>query len=196
VKRGGRLPQQSPKRRSEAAERAAVVERTAARAGYQCEAAELVPEVDCCPTMGFDVDEIKSRGVNPGGHLDDSNTQLLCRCHHRWRTEHPDEAHRRGLRLKGWETQRAGVVCTGTLGRMCRAIEFPDGRWFYSAQSMLIAGHNIPGDTLEAATLDADTGERFELDTCFCCVDPAVILDGLGFRYALDPFLGNLIVVP
>lgn len=93
-----RLKPVSAKRRAEAPARARVVAVTKERAGHRCEARELVPEVECGGQ--FDTDEIKGRGVNPGGHLDDTNTQLLCRRHHDWKTTHPMEARRRGLRKR------------------------------------------------------------------------------------------------
>ena len=97
----------SKKRASERDARAAVREATLARAGWRCEAVRVVPEIDCGGPL--DVDERKSRGVNPGGHLDELNTQVLCRAHHRWRTENPQEAWERGLRVKAWETDQRKV---------------------------------------------------------------------------------------
>lgn len=71
------------------------------RSGGRCEAALIVPEVRCAGPL--DADERKSRGVNPGGHLDPDNVQILCRAHHEWRTRNPAEASARGLRVRSWE---------------------------------------------------------------------------------------------
>lgn len=101
LRRGGPLPAESVKRKAERPVRAAVRAERLYRAGGRCCMVQLVPEVQCWGPL--DVDEIKSRGVNPGGHLDVENTQLACRAHHQWRTEHPELAHERGLRKKSWE---------------------------------------------------------------------------------------------
>jgi protein subunit release factor B len=50
----------------------------------------------------LDVDERKSRGVNPGGQYDVNNTQVACRAHHQWRTTHPKLAAERGIRVPSW----------------------------------------------------------------------------------------------
>lgn len=99
--RRSQLRRMSEKRKQEKPDRDRVTAKTLKRAGYRCEMAPLVPEVEC--TGGLDIDEIVPRGVYPGGHLDDSNTQAGCRAHHRWKTDHDAEAHRRGLRLWSWE---------------------------------------------------------------------------------------------
>lgn len=99
-----KLPAQSAKRRAEQPQRAAVRAERLARSGGVCAALDVVPEVACAspdPTRPpIEVDEIKSRGVNPGGHLDVENTQALCQAHHDWRTANPAEARRRGLRKR------------------------------------------------------------------------------------------------
>jgi|CXWK01.1.fsa_nt_gi hypothetical protein len=96
--RGGRLSPMSSKRRAEAATRTAVREQALTLAGHRCTGQAAVPEVACGGPL--DVDEIKGRGVNPGGHLDPSNVQVLCRAHHEWKHAHPDEARARGLRKR------------------------------------------------------------------------------------------------
>lgn len=101
MKRGGRLPAQSAKRKRESAARAQVNRDALYRAGNRCQAIDLVPEVTCWGPL--DVDEIKARGVNPGGHLDETNVQVLCRGHHDWKHAHPNEASERGLRRRSWE---------------------------------------------------------------------------------------------
>jgi hypothetical protein len=98
---------QSAKRRAEKPRRDEVRRATVERAGYRCELAAAVPEVECWSperdTLGrwwLDVDEVVSRGVRPGGHLDPTNTQAACRAHHDWRAANPREARRRGLRRR------------------------------------------------------------------------------------------------
>lgn len=219
MKRGGRLPAESAKRKAERPARAAVRERTLARAGYECQAALLVPEIECGGPL--DVDEIRSRGVNPGGHLDDSNTQALCRAHHMWRTANPEEAWRHGLRRKAWETtppveepatnpdleplqgidvealQRLPnhVARRGTVDWMCKAIIMNGSRYFGLA-AMLADGIEIPADAIASACapdpkLDGPDAEPFDLDTCFCCVDAELILTRLGATYQEDE-IGDL----
>ncbi len=95
------LKPQSDKRRAENPARTAVRAATIARAGGKCEAAAIVPEIVCGGPL--DTDEVKGRGVNPGGHLDLENTQALCRRHHDWKHANPAEARRRGLRKESWE---------------------------------------------------------------------------------------------
>lgn len=231
MKRTGRLPQESAKRKAERPARQAVRQTTLDRAGYRCAAADIVPEIDCAGPL--DVDERKSRGVNPGGHLDESNTQILCRAHHRWRTEHPDEAWKRGLRVKSWEndprTLDAPAATIGdpehlqgatpvqpayrhvagrcTVDWMCKGITI-DGHWVHSAAELIDqVGLDIPADVLDKARAEhhfeknADgvfvdtgpTGELYDLDTCFCCVNAEMILDGLGRTYTVDE-IGDLVV--
>ena len=95
------LKPQSDRRRGETSARKAVRDATIARVGGRCQAAQIVPEIDCWGPL--DVDEVIGRGVKPGGHLDESNTQALCRAHHGWKHENPAEARRRGLRRESWE---------------------------------------------------------------------------------------------
>lgn len=97
-----RISPESAKTKALRPVRAAVRVEALRRAGGQCEMRDVVPEV-VCSGPGCDVDERKSRGVNPGGQYDVGNVQVACRAHHQWRTEHPDEAHARGLRVKSWE---------------------------------------------------------------------------------------------
>ncbi len=92
------LAAMSPKRRGQTRRRREVREAALARAGYCCEAADLVLDVACAGPL--DVDEVEARGVNPGGHLDLENTQVLCRAHHEWRHAHPEKAEALGLRRR------------------------------------------------------------------------------------------------
>lgn len=95
----GRIAPMSDKRANERDERFTVRASTAARAGHLCEMIDAVPEIRCSGPA-TDTDEIQGRGVNPGGHLDPSNTQYACRAHHRWKTENPAEARERGLTVR------------------------------------------------------------------------------------------------
>lgn len=70
-------------------------------ANHECAARTLVPEVTCWGVL--DVDEVQGRGVRPGGHLDGTNVQVLCRAHHNWKHEHPARAHELGLTRWSWE---------------------------------------------------------------------------------------------
>jgi len=97
--RGGPLPRESAKTKRERPDRMRVQEVTRARHGGVCEAKDLVPEVRCWGPV--DVDEIAPRGRRPGGHLDDTNTQCLCRAHHDWKHAHPRRALELGLTAQG-----------------------------------------------------------------------------------------------
>lgn len=94
----GRLPGRSTKRQAEADRRDQVRRDALHRAGHRCQAKDLVPEVRCWGPL--DVDEIEGRGVNPGGHLDPDNVQVLCRGHHDWKHAHPARAEELGLRRR------------------------------------------------------------------------------------------------
>lgn len=219
LKRSSRLPAESAKRKAERSARTAVREAALRQAGYRCVAADIVPEIDCDRRI-LDVDERKSRGVNPGGHLDVANTQVLCRAHHRWRTEHPTEAWERGLRVKSWENDSrtvdepvASFPETGeqpvqlvvhiprpgvTVDWMCKGIMI-EGHWVHSAAELIEeVGLDIPAELLAQAcaadpAIDGPDAEPFPPDTCFCCVDALAILDGLGRTYHVDE-CGDLVV--
>ena len=105
LRRGKRLAPVSEKRLSEKDRRAEVRALVLARAGYRCEARNLVPEVRCWhpPGVELDVDEVVPRGVYPGGHLDPDNCQALCRAHHDWKHAEPEAAVERGLRRWSWD---------------------------------------------------------------------------------------------
>jgi hypothetical protein len=103
LRRKVRIRARSPKTVAEAPARKAVRERALERAGHQCEARDVWPEIDCWGPL--DVDEITARGVRPGSHLEDSQTQVLCRGHHEARHRYVLEASRRGLRRSAWENE-------------------------------------------------------------------------------------------
>lgn len=91
----------SERRRAEAPERAAVREIVLVRAGRQCEAIDLVPEVSCWHPDGrgaLDVHEIVPRSAWRAGYLDPDNCLALCRAHHDWIDHHPERALALGLR--------------------------------------------------------------------------------------------------
>lgn len=96
MKPGKQLRPMSDKRYNEWEERQAVKRAVVMRDGYRCRAEHLVPEVQCWGQI--DYDEMASRGVYPGGHLDPDNVQQLCRGHHEWKHANPAEALARGLR--------------------------------------------------------------------------------------------------
>ena len=91
-----RLNPVSAKRRAEAPDRTAVIAAVVARDGARCKAELLVPAIRCWGPL--DADEYDQRGVRPGGHLDPTNVQLLCRAHHTWKTDNPVPAAKVGLR--------------------------------------------------------------------------------------------------
>jgi hypothetical protein len=99
--RGGRLKPMSQNTRERIPERQVVREEAIRRAGGRCQMRDVVPEVRCWGDL--EVDEVCSRGVNPGGQYDVDNTQVACSAHHQWRTREPEEARKRGLRLESWE---------------------------------------------------------------------------------------------
>lgn len=76
------------------------------RAGYRCELAVAIPEVECStyqtfpPGRGLEVDEVEGRGAHPGTQYVPEMQQVGCSAHHQWKTEHPAEAEERGLRRK------------------------------------------------------------------------------------------------
>lgn len=94
------LPSESPKRKAEREQRDEVRAYVLKRDG-RCMAADIVPEVRCWHPSGepLDVDEIKLRSGVSSGHLDPDNCQALCRRHHEWKHNEPDEAVARGLRV-------------------------------------------------------------------------------------------------
>lgn len=99
LKRYKRLSPRSKKREAEAAQRRVVVE-IVQRRDKVCQAITIVPEVKCWGPL--DVDEIIARSQWSAGYLDPTNCQLLCRAHHDWKHEHPEEARALGLSRSLW----------------------------------------------------------------------------------------------
>lgn len=91
----------SAKRISQKELRDRICELALRRAGYRCEAVELVPHITCDGRL--DVHEVIPRSAWPGGHLVLSNTKALCRAHHTWVGEHQEAAHDLGLHGWSWE---------------------------------------------------------------------------------------------
>jgi len=96
------LPRESAKRRAERPARTAVIAETLDRAGHRCQAAELVPHVECWGRL--DTHEVESRGTHPGSHLDPSVTLAVCRGHHEWIGAEPKLAEAAGLRRRATTT--------------------------------------------------------------------------------------------
>jgi hypothetical protein len=99
VKRS-RIKPVSDKRIAEKDARAIVRETTLRRAMFRCQAPGVFG-IRCAGTL--DVHEIYPRGPNPGSHLDHTITIALCRAHHSYVTDHPQDAHDAGLRSWSWE---------------------------------------------------------------------------------------------
>ena len=90
-----RLAQRSKRRVGETSARSEAIRQAIARDGNRCWAQDLVPEVACWGPL--DADEYDPRAQRPGGHLDPTNVQMLCRAHHDWKHTHPIDAARAGL---------------------------------------------------------------------------------------------------
>ena len=84
-----RLRPVSDKRLAERDERDAVREVTLRRAGFRCQAPGAFGLR--CDSGALEVHETFPRGANPGSHLDSTVTMALCRTHHRYVTDHPQE---------------------------------------------------------------------------------------------------------
>lgn len=95
------LRQKSKKREDEEAQRAAVVKAVRKRDAWTCQAKDAVPEVHCSGPL--DVHEIIPRSAWRAGYLVVDNCILVCREHHDWIGDHPDEAHGYGLHGYSWE---------------------------------------------------------------------------------------------
>jgi hypothetical protein len=95
------LRPRSKKREAEAAERRRVVAEVGARDRWTCQAKNVVPEVPCIGPL--DVHEIIPRSAWRAGYLVVDNCLIVCRSHHDWIGDNPDEAHARGLHGYSWE---------------------------------------------------------------------------------------------
>lgn len=109
VLRRVRLRPQSDKKTDpqRAAARALVLGMRRSIARDTCEAAALVPHVACWHPASartpLDGHEVIPRSVWPDGDLSVDNVRMVCRAHHDWIGEHPDEAHAVGLHGYSWE---------------------------------------------------------------------------------------------
>lgn len=72
------------------------------RAGDQCQAVDLLPDIACWGIP--EVNHVKGRPhCTPSERVDPDNGMLLCTVHHKWVTEHPEDAHALGLHRWSWE---------------------------------------------------------------------------------------------
>lgn len=103
------------RRKSKAIRRAEVVVAVRARDG-SCAVYDMpLQTIDLLPKSALDhfvpwacggpldVHEIIPRSVWPDGDLIESNCVLLCRAHHDWVGDHPEDAHAIGLHRFSWE---------------------------------------------------------------------------------------------
>jgi hypothetical protein len=95
MRRGKPLARVSPKRAGRARERQLIVDRALARDRWTCQAEKLVPEVECATHL--DPHERIPRSVWAEGIYELDNVITVCRSHHRWIDNHPEEAHELGL---------------------------------------------------------------------------------------------------
>lgn len=101
MRRGWGLKQQSDKRADENTARLRLTHAVRARDFHTCQAKDKVPEVHCNGPL--DVHEIIPRSAWRAGYLVIDNCILICRAHHDWVGDYPDEAHERGLHGYSWE---------------------------------------------------------------------------------------------
>lgn len=106
LKPGGALPAESAKRQASRPVRALVREAVLERDVRRCRAADLVPDVACRGRL--DVHEVWSRARHPGSHLHAEAAITVCRRHHTWLDDHPDEAVALGLLVHSWEPRPYG----------------------------------------------------------------------------------------
>lgn len=94
------MRQVSKKRAAERTTRREVVAEALSRDGTACRARLLVPEVACRGPL--DPHEIIPRSAWRAGYLVVSNVIGVCRAHHDWIGDHPDDAHALGLHGYSW----------------------------------------------------------------------------------------------
>lgn len=105
-KQGGTLNRsplaiESPRTRDERPQRQAVSALVHERDNGRCQATELVPSIQCGGRL--DVHEVWTRARHPGSHLRVAEALLICRRHHEWTDNHPQQAHDVGLLAWSWE---------------------------------------------------------------------------------------------
>jgi hypothetical protein len=98
---GWGMRQMSARREAEQAERKRVVAAAKRRDGYSCVGRHRVPEVRCGGPL--DAHEIIPRSAWRGGYLVLDNVATVCRNHHDWIDDHPDDAHAVGLHGYSYE---------------------------------------------------------------------------------------------
>jgi hypothetical protein len=95
-----RLKPISDKRLGEQQQRREVVEAAGRRDGWRCRARALVDSRCSGP---LDPHEVIPRSAWKAGYLNVDNVVMVCRAHHDWIGDHPDEAHTVGLHGYSWE---------------------------------------------------------------------------------------------
>ncbi len=71
------------------------------RDGYRCQAAAFVASVACSGPL--DVHEVIPRSAWPAGWLSPSNCLTVCRYHHCYISDHPEDAAKVGLHGYSWQ---------------------------------------------------------------------------------------------
>lgn len=117
MKRGTGLNQVSAKRKAENQKRERAKQVVRERARGRCEALTLAGSVE--PTMRYcagpwDFHEVLTR-ARGGSISDPENILHVCRRHHDWITDHPQEAHDLGLVAHSWEEAHSNAVVAGIL---------------------------------------------------------------------------------
>lgn len=105
-KRRKALPAMSAKKQLRIAARQVVVELVSRRDHHRCQARHLVTNVSCGGHL--DPHEIIPRSAWQLGYLEVDNVVMVCRRHHEWIDNHPDEAFALGLHGYSWQRATAG----------------------------------------------------------------------------------------
>lgn len=100
MERGRGLRPVSKKREAEEAARREVRQIVRSR-DRACRAKGAVPDVHCNGPL--DVHEVIPRSAWAKGYLVVDNCVLVCRAHHDWIDDNPDQAHELGLHGYSWE---------------------------------------------------------------------------------------------
>lgn len=100
------LPRMSEKARERAAARKVTVEIVRRRDNHTCQARGLVDSVRCGGPL--DPHEIIPRSAWQLGYLEPGNVVTVCRRHHEWIDNHPDDAFALGLHGYSWQREDFG----------------------------------------------------------------------------------------
>lgn len=113
MKRGGPLPKQSANRKRDERIRAKVLKAARVRDGNRCQFFEHLDEATislrsarALPQRCFghlDGQEIIPRSAWPDGWLVLDNVVMICRAHHDWIGDWPDDAEKIGLHGRSWD---------------------------------------------------------------------------------------------